>query len=83
MTKTIDTFLRRIAPKATVVIRAEMLGMSEIAFHSLARELIADGGIDDFDLVSVHRVGETNFGTIDGSPPPALIDAVTLRRRKR
>ncbi len=80
----LDEIIRKLPPGSTIVVRADMLGMSEKAFHRLATEIMEDGGADDCDFVKAHRKDETGWAALEGSPDLSMhpIDAITLRRHR-
>ncbi len=81
----LDSLLRNVPPGGTIVVKAAALGMSEAAFQRLAREIQDDDGIDDFDFVKAHRLGDTGWQHIEGNASASAkwpIDAVSLRRQK-
>jgi hypothetical protein len=83
--KALDQLLRNVPAGGTIVVKASALGMSETAFHRLASEIRDDKGIDDFDFVKAHRLGDTEWQTLGPDSEIAvdrLIDAVTLKRWK-
>ena len=83
--KALDNLTRNVAPGGTIVVRASALGMSESGFNRFASEIQEDGGIDDFDFVKAHRLGDTGWQNLEQEPEVLVerpIDALTLRRRK-
>jgi len=83
--KALDDLIRNVPPGGTIVVKANALRMSEGAFSRLASEIQQDDGVDDFDFVKVHRLGDTDWQGIDSKSAVAVarpIDAVTLRRWK-
>ncbi len=83
--KALDTLIRNVPPGGSIIVKAAALGMSESAFNRLANEIQDDDGIDDFDFVKLHRLGDSGWQNLDAGHPVAAerpIDALTLRRRK-
>lgn len=82
--KSLDDVIRKLPPGGTIVVRAEMLGLSARAFQDLAREIQADGGADDCDFVKAHRLGETSWAPLEKSLEDSglPVDAITLRRHR-
>jgi hypothetical protein len=78
--KTLDHLLCNVPSGATVVVKAAVLGMSERAFNRLAIEIQQDDGVDDFDFVKAHRLGDADWPDSETEARP--IDALTLRRQK-
>jgi len=83
--KALDDLIRNVPPGGTIVVKAQALRLSESAFSRLAHEIQEDDGIDDFDFVKAHHLGESGWQGLDGDSGVMVdrpIDAVTLRRRK-
>jgi hypothetical protein len=81
--KALDDLIRNVIPGGAIVVRASALGMSEAAFNRLASEIQDDDGVDDFDFVKVHRLGDTGWQHLDtDTAVERPIDALTLRRWK-
>ena len=82
----LDTLIRNVPPGGTIIVKAAALGMSESAFNRLANEIREDDGVDDFDFVKVHRLGESGMQSLEAEDEHVMlarpIDALTLRRRK-
>jgi hypothetical protein len=84
--KSLDNLIRNVPPGGTIVVKAAALDMSESAFNRLAQEIQDDDGIDDFDFVAAHRLGDTGWQHMESDFGVAVerpVDALTLRRRKR
>jgi hypothetical protein len=81
--KSLDELIRNVPPGGTVVVRAAFLGMGEGAFNRLASEIQDDDGVDDFDFVKAHRLGDTGWQHLDTAASASRpVDALTLRRRR-
>ncbi|MBC7395234.1 hypothetical protein RCH10_000064 [Variovorax sp. GrIS 2.14] len=83
--KALDQLIRDVPPGRTIVVRAQALGLSEGAFVRFANEIKEDEGIDDFDLVQLHRLGDSGWQSLDllaAGGAGGAVDAVSLRRRK-
>lgn len=83
--KALDDLIRNVPAGGTIVVKAAALGLSDGAFHRLAVEIQDDGGVDDFDFVKAHKLGDTGWQHMEQDSEIAverLIDAVTLRRWK-
>ena len=83
--KALDNLLWKVPAGGTIVVKAAALGLSEAAFHRLAAEIQDDDGIDDFDFVKAHRLGDTSWQNLEPTNEVVVdrpIDAITLRRQK-
>jgi len=83
--KALDQLIRDVPPGRTIVVRAQALGLSEGAFVRFVNEIQEDEGIDDFDLVKLHRLGDSGWQSLDllaAGAAQGAVDAVSLRRRK-
>jgi hypothetical protein len=83
--KAIDDVIRNVPAGGTIVVKAATLGMSEAAFHRMAMEIQDDDGIDDFDFVKAHRLGDSEWQQMEQDSQMVMerrIDALTLRRWK-
>ncbi|MDB5825991.1 MAG: hypothetical protein JWQ73_211 [Variovorax sp.] len=81
----LDQLIRDVPPGRTIVVRAQALGLSEGAFSKLVDEIQEDEGIDDFDLVKLHRLGDSGWQSLDllaAGAANGAVDALSLRRRK-